>query len=184
MRRRWDNTGMTLVEVLIACALAVGLAAAAGAAAPGAIDRARARQAAAFLSSQLEWARAEALGRGRAVGVVFGPDAEGTPVSVHVDGNGNGLRAAEVARGTDAAVSQPRRLDQLFPGVRIGEGTSTGVRLGGGRLLTFSPVGTATPGSIVLTGRDGSRYAVRVSGGTARIRTQRFNAVTGIWSDR
>lgn len=175
---------MALVEVLVACALAALVAAAAGAAAPAALDRARTRQAAAFLAGVFELARAEALARGRAVGVFFGPDEAGTPFSTHLDVNGNGLRALDIARGVDVPIGPTRHLAHLFPGVRIAEGDATGVRLGGSRLLTFTPLGTATAGSVLLTGRDGSRYALRVSGGTGRIRLQRFSVASGVWSDQ
>lgn len=184
MRRQRPDTGMTLVEVLVACALATTLAGAAGVALPGAIDRARARQAAAFLTTQLEQARVQALMRSRAVGVYFGPAGQPASIRTHVDGNANGVRTAEVLSGVDPALTAARRISDLFPGVRIAEGVQDGVRLGGTRLLTFSPLGTATPGSIYLTGREGSRYAVRIAGGTARVRTERYNPGNGTWSDR
>lgn len=168
----------------MACALAATLAGAAGAALPVAIDRARARQATAFLAGLCEQARVQALGRSRAVGVYFGPAGAAVSVGLHVDGNANGLRTAEVVSGVDPELAPARRIGELFPGVRVAEGEQEGVRLGGTRLLTFSPLGTATSGSLYLTGRDGSRYAVRIAGGTARVRTERFNPSSGVWSDR
>ncbi|MGE0394016.1 MAG: Tfp pilus assembly protein FimT/FimU [Vicinamibacterales bacterium] len=182
--RQRPDAGVTLVEVLMACALMATLAGAAGAALPAAADRARVRQAAAFLVALCEQARVEALMRSRAVGLYFGPAGPAAPVGLHVDGNANGLRVTDVLSGADPAVMPARRLSDLFPGVRIAEGDQDGVRLGGTRLLTFSPLGTATPGSIYLTGREGSRYAVRIAGSTARVRTERFNPGSGVWSER
>ena len=45
------------------------------------------------------------------------------------------------------------------------------LRIGGSELLSFSPTGTATSGTLYLAGRTGLQYAVRVLGATGRIRT-------------
>ena len=58
-------------------------------------------------------------------------------------------------------------LASLFPGVAV-------TAEGGVRLFSFSPDGTATTGSVYLESRDGSRFAVRVLGATARIRIERY----------
>lgn len=184
VRRHECEAGVTLVEVLVACALIACLGAAAGAAVPGALAQARVRNAAVFLTAELERARVLALARSAAVGVYFGPPGEPAAIGIYADGNGNGLRTAEVQSGTDPVLVRPRPLHALFPGVSLSEGADEGVRLGGSRLLTFTPAGTATSGSLYLTGQDGTRYALRISGATARIRRQRFNATSRLWSDR
>lgn len=187
MRRRSDQDfGFTLVEVLIACAIAVSLAATMGGVALGSIDRGQARQAVRYLVAECARARGEALARSVAVAIGFGPESEGSPMSLHADGNGNGVRSAEIISGTDPLLSAPRRLADLFPGVRIGTvdpaAGGTAVRLGGTRLLTFSPLGTSTSGSIYVTGRDGSQYALRIAGSAARVRLLRLNRSTGVWN--
>lgn len=184
MRRRRATDGFSLVELLVACACLAVVAAAFTLPVAASFDGARARQAAVFLVGEFEQARAAALTRSVAVGVYFGPDRDGTPFTMHLDGNGNGVRSAEVQRGVDPPIAPARRLQELFPGVRIADGDASGVRLGATRVLTFSPLGSATPGSVVVTGRHGTRYAVRVSGGSARLRVQRYNATSGVWADR
>ncbi|MEQ1898356.1 MAG: GspH/FimT family pseudopilin [Vicinamibacterales bacterium] len=185
--RPHPDSGLTLVEVLVACALAAGLAAMSGGVAHGAVDRTRARQAARHLAGELARARALALARSVAVAISFGPDTAGVPTALYADGNGNGVRAAEIASGTDFALSPPRRLAELFPGVRFGvvdpaAGTLP-VRLGGTRLVTFSPLGTSTSGSLYLAGRDGSQYVLRIAGAVARVRVLRLNRSTGTWGE-
>ena len=49
-----------------------------------------------------------------------------------------------------------------------------GDRRRGSPAFSFSPDGTATTGSVYLESRDGSRFAVRVLGATARIRIERY----------
>ncbi len=181
------ESGFTLVEVLIACALAAAVAAASGGVAQGSADRVRARQAARHLAGECMRARALALTRSTAVAISFGAETEGVPTALYADGNGNGVRAADISSGADPALSTPTRLADLYPGVRFGVvdplAGSGPVRLGGSRLLTFSPLGTSTSGSLYIAGRDGSQYAIRLSGATARVRVLRLNRATGIWRE-
>lgn len=185
--RSHPESGFTLVEVMIACALLGTLAAMVGGAAPGSTDRARARQAVRYLAGELARARAHALALSVAVAVGFGSENEGVPTALFADGNGNGVRASEIAAGTDPGLSSPVRLADLFPGVRFGltesSAGASSVRLGGSRLLTFSPLGTSTSGSLYITGHDGSQYAVRITGTTARVRVLRLNRATGTWGE-
>jgi hypothetical protein len=108
---------------------------------------------------------------------------DGPSFSVYADGNGNGVRAADIRAGIDRLVSGPIPLSGGAPGVRIGinpnvpavppeTGTLDGedpIRFGSSDMLSFSPLGTATPGTFYLAG-EGVQAAVRVTGGTARVR--------------
>ena len=99
------------------------------------------------------------------------------------------MRTVDIDRGIDIRVTQPERLSTHFPGVRIGIapelriGTDP-VRVGAGGLLSFTPLGTATAGSIYIVGKDRSQYAVRVLGATARTRLQRYDARRAVWVDQ
>ena len=48
-------------------------------------------------------------------------------------------------------------------------------------ILSFSPNGTATSGSVYVVGRDQTQWAVRVLGVTARARVLRYERATGAW---
>ena len=48
-------------------------------------------------------------------------------------------------------------------------------------LMSFTPLGTASSGTLYLRGRDGSQYAVRVLGATGRTRVLRYEPVTRTW---
>ena len=103
-----------------------------------------------------------------------------------VDGNRNGVRRQDIEAGVDRPLGASARLHELFPGVRIGlvpEGALSGsaVRFGESGLVTFTPIGTATPGSVYVVGRDGTQYAVRVVGATARTRVLRYRENDGAW---
>lgn len=152
--------------------------------------------AARHVASEVARARALAVRRGATVGLQFLPEEDGFRVQTYVDGNGNGVRQTDIARGIDEAVDAELRLRDRFPGVRaardpavppIGPASvSTGgpVRFGSGTTLTVSPLGTATGGTIYLRGRGGGQAAVRVLGATGRVRVLVFDAGAGEWLAR
>jgi hypothetical protein len=55
------------------------------------------------------------------------------------------------------------------------------VRFGVSDILSFSPLGTATPGTFYLAG-DAAQAAVRVTGGSARVRLMVWRG--GRWRER
>jgi hypothetical protein len=113
----------------------------------------------------------------------FETDASGTTYSVYRDGNGNGVLSADIATGRDARIMGPIPLDAGLSGVRVAinpgvpaippdSGTldpADPIRFGRSNMLSFSPMGTATPGTFYLAG-DSAQAAVRVTPGSARVR--------------
>jgi type II secretory pathway pseudopilin PulG len=178
--------GHTLVEVLFSLGL---VAVAAGICVPmimAGVETARARAATRYLAAQMGVARFQAVGRGAMVALHFTQDATGVAVTMVVDGNRNGVRTIEIEAGTDRRIDGPFRLDDLFPGVVIGlpaGAPGQAVQLGGSNLLSFSPSGTSTSGTVHVLGRDGSQFAVRVLGATGRTRVLRFDAAMEQWVD-
>jgi hypothetical protein len=77
------------------------------------------------------------------------------------------------------------RLFELFPGVAIGVSPTTPtddpIRLGGSDILSFTPSGTSSSGTIYIAGRDGTQWAVRVLGATARTRVLRYVPEGDTW---
>ena len=115
------------------------------------------------------------------------------------DGNGNGLRSAEIARGVDPVLSRDDRLNLLVPDVTLGippggpypeapPGTDTltvsddPVRFGRSDLVSFSPVGSASSGTLYVTDSRGGFFAVVLFGHTARLRVWRFRPEDGRWT--
>jgi hypothetical protein len=102
--------------------------------------------------------------------------------SVYADGNRNGVRSVDIAKGIDRRIAGPFPLHGGAPGVRVGilpglpapppergrlEGDDP-IRFGRSDIVSFSPLGTATPGTFYLAGEE-IQGAVRVSVG-ARVR--------------
>jgi hypothetical protein len=119
-----------------------------------------------------------------------GEDYQFTEVA---DGNGNGLRTADVQRGEDPAIAAPDMLTWHFQGVTFGilagvpdangvpAGTSDGVRLGSSELLSMNPNGSSSPGTLYVHGRRRAQYAVRVLGETGRVRVLRYDTHRLAW---
>jgi prepilin-type N-terminal cleavage/methylation domain-containing protein len=114
--------------------------------------------------------------------------------SVYSDGGCNGILKREIDRGVDIRIAGPIRLDAGAPGVRVGinpgvsaippdRGILSGdpIRFGSSRMVSFSPLGTATPGTFYLAGEN-VQAAVRVTPGSARVRMMFWRG--GRWVER
>jgi Tfp pilus assembly protein FimT len=101
-----SHAAYSLVELLVCLSLAL-LACAAGAPALlAARDGILADGVAEFLASQLHGARMEALKRRSNVAIRFEADGDNFLVAVYLDGNANGVRAADIERGDDPRLRQ------------------------------------------------------------------------------
>jgi hypothetical protein len=130
-------------------------------------------------------ARARAVGRATTVALYFEADERGTRFSTVEDGNGDGVRTADIERQIDRVIDMPTLLPDLFPGASIGIAAgipaTEAVALSGTNILSFSPNGTATSGSVYVVGRDRTQWVVRVLGVTARARVLRFDRTSNAW---
>jgi len=166
--------GYTLIEALFVCALVAVLTAVAVPISLAGVNRARGWAGARFVASRFVRARAQAVGRGAAVALRFDGAGEHTTLTTFADGNRNGVLTRDIDAGADPALDAPVPFSALFPGVAITDE-------GGLSLFSFSPDGTATTGSIYLTSHDGSRFAVRVLGATARVRIEHYVTARNSW---
>jgi type II secretory pathway pseudopilin PulG len=187
----------SVLELLVCLALALVVC---GSAAPVLIasrDGVRAIGATDFLVAQLHAARMEALKRQSHVALRFETDGDDYLLAVYVDGNGNGIRASDIIAGIDSLLRPRERLDQQFAGVGFGfedgvpdvDGTDAldnrdPIRVGRSRMLSFSPTGTSSTGTVYLHGRGRRQLAVRVLGGTGRIRSLTFDFGAQRWQPR
>ena len=180
------DAGSTLVDVLFVVSLVAVLSAMVVPQSLSAVDRIRAGAAARHLASRMATARAQAVMRSAHVAMRFEEGPSGISFRMFADGNGNGVRTADIGADVDRPLDTPALLSDYFPGVAIAVSGSAGtdpVRLGPSDLLSFTPLGTATTGSVYVRGRDGSQFAVRILGTTGRTRIQRYIERTRTWMD-
>jgi type II secretory pathway pseudopilin PulG len=192
---RYPGSGFTLTELLVAVALLMMLVSVALPFGGQAIDELRTASAARYLAGRIATSRMDAIRRSRAVALRFEPAAPDYQFAAFVDGNGNGVRSAEIAAGVDQPIGIPRQLADDFAHVRFGleigrpdvdgvrNASADGVRIGTSRILTVSPDGTATSGTLYVLGRR-AQYAVRVLGATGRTRVLKYDTGAGAWISR
>ena len=192
LRAAGSAAGFTLVELLFVLGLATTVMAVAIPSTRDAIEGLHTAAAARYVSARLTEARLGAIARSTSVGLRFEPDGDDYRLALFVDGNGNGVRATDIALGIDVASGRPERLHDKFPGVAIGllpgypdadsvMGTGgDGVRMGRAQIASMSPDGTATPGTVYLHGRR-TQFAVRILGSTGRVRVLRYEPAEGQW---
>jgi len=158
------------------------------------LDESRVAGAARYMSSRLAEARMDAVAHSREVAIKFRQANGVYSFTVYVDGNRNGVLARDIQRGIDTPTLGPEQLSDNFRNVDFGVQPGTPaiepgddppgddpIRLGNAKSASFSSLGTATSGTIYVTGRGGAQYAVRVFGATGKIRVYRFNRPTGKW---
>jgi hypothetical protein len=114
----------------------------------------------------------------------------------YADGDGDGVRSDDIAAGRDPLLAGPRDLPSRYTGVDFGlldaaipevpPGTGTlapdsdPVRFGRSDIVSFSPRGTSSSGTLYVSDGRSTVVAVVLYGGTGRIRIWRFER--GRWS--
>jgi type II secretory pathway pseudopilin PulG len=149
-----------------------------------AVTRARTAAAARYVASRMAVARSRAVMHGTSVALRFEGTTPDVTFQMFADGNFNGVRTADIAAGIDRSLDARIRLRDLYPGVDIATTPDIGedpVAFGASDLASFSPLGSASPGSIYVRGRDGAQFAVRVLGATGRARVERYVPYTKSW---
>lgn len=183
-----------MLELVFVAGLMSTAAAAALPSVARSVDEARALGAARHLAGRLQDARLEAVKRSANTALRFTSTPDGYAYAVYVDGNSDGVRQQDVDRGVDSQLRPGESLSSGFPHVDFGAlddlpspdpgGSPPGndpIRIGNTDLLTFTPIGTATPGSLYLRSRGGAQYVVRVLGETGRVRILRFDRASRRW---
>jgi hypothetical protein len=188
--------GYTLVELLGATVVMLALAAVGMPYLRAYLVEARLLAAGRIFKGDFLRARSMAIRSGVQTAIRFERGSDGADYfAVYMDGNHNGVLSADITRGIDRRVLGPRRLDGGAAGVRVGihpgvpepppdRGTldpERPIRFGSARMLSFSPLGTATPGTFYLAG-EARQAAVRVNPGSARVRLLIWSG--GPWQER
>lgn len=187
-------TGMSLLELVFVLSLVATMGATAVAHITVSLSHARAAGAARYLAARLQQVRTDAVARNRHSALRIVLDGGEYTLTGFVDGNGDGVLTRDIQSGADPMTARPVRLQDQFPGVGFGalpglpavdpSATPPGddpVRFGAGNMAVFTPLGTATSGTVYLRGGE-LQYAVRVFGETGRTRILRFDRQRSQWT--
>ena len=187
--------GAALIDIVVATSLIVVMAAIAVPVLGGTIERERTVVGAQYLAGQLLRARLESLKRARSVAVRLEVLGDRTKLRLFADGNGNGVLQRDIDRGIDRPLTPAGWLDDQARGISLrvnqavtdvssGAALAPGddpLRIGNTALLTFSPLGSATSGTLYIAAPRGPQIAIRVFGSTGRVRVLTFDAWTHQW---
>lgn len=184
----------SFIELVFVVGLAATLSAAAVPQMLSSLDDMRTGGAARYVSGRLQQTRMEAVARSRAAAMRFTRAGEAYSFTVYIDGNRDGVRARDIQAGTDSPIQAPERLPDRFSGVDFGalpglppvDSSSAPpgadpLRLGSSDMVSFSPLGTATTGSLYIRGRHNAQYVVRIFGETGKTRVLKFSPRSGEW---
>jgi hypothetical protein len=152
----------------------------------------RLRSAAHLVGSTLRSARQRAVATGRSAAVVFTQRDGRWTFDTCIDGNRNGLRRTEMASGVDTcdghridvSIHYPGvavAVDPLLPGPDDDPPTSDPVRLGSADMISFSPAGSGTAGTLYLRTAANEQYAIRIGNMTGRVRMLRYDPGARLW---
>jgi type II secretory pathway pseudopilin PulG len=187
--------GFSLVETVVVVAILMVLAAVFAPSLKAYAVDAHLLGAARQFKGQFLKARSTAVRSGVQTAIRFERRADGVFFSVYADGNRNGVLAADIDRGVDTRIAGPFELNAGAPDVHVAInpgtpaippdagvlGTDDPIRFGRSEMLSFSPIGTATPGTFYLAGV-GQQAAVRVNPGSARVSL--LTCRGGTWRER
>lgn len=188
--------GYSLVEMVVVVGIILVLAAVAAPNLRAYSVEAHALGAGRQFKEQFLKARSIAVMRNRHVAIRFETEGDDVFYSVYADGGcANGVLSADIRKGIDIRIAGPFRLTGGAPGVRVGINPGVKaippdrgvldptdpIRFGRSNMLSFSPLGTATPGTFYLAGET-IQAAVRVNPGSARVRLMVYRG--GRWVER
>lgn len=175
--------GFTLVELLVVLALILVLAAVALPGVQAYTEEAALLGAGRVFEGEFRRAYSLAVRHGAQTAIVFEPRSDPPTCSIYRDLNFNGVRRADIQAGIDLRVEGPVRLGPTGAGIRLAilpglpaippargllEGDDP-IRFGNADMLSFSPLGTGSPGTLFLASRR-QQVAIRVVAGSARVR--------------
>ena len=191
--------GHTLVECAVALAVGGVVAVLALPSLNGLRERAQVHGACRELAAQLRLTRSRSIAEARSLALVFDRDARGWSYRLFADGDGDGVRSDDRANGTDPPLGPSARLADHWEGVDLGFPAlprvrrlppSTGwlgsltdpVVFGATDVVSFSPLGDASSGSLFVTDGRACAAAIVLYGPTARLRVYRYDVAREDWT--
>jgi prepilin-type N-terminal cleavage/methylation domain-containing protein len=190
--------GFTLLEIVVVVAIIGVIALCAVPSFANYRRRASIIAAADELRGIFRLVRSRAIARNRNAGVKFTQTNKGEwQYTIYDDGNGDGVRNADINSGVDRRVSGPSIVMPSFHLATIGllpivvkdpdgdklQPTASAVQFGRSTIASFSPTGSGTPGSIYLIDGAGQLFCARVYGPSGKVRLLRWNPVPGKWAE-
>ena len=191
------SKGYSVLELLMVVSVSIVVGGTAIPLANNGVDRTRAAGAVRYVAGRMASARFEAVRRSAYVAIRFVQGSGGFWLRTYVDGNRNGVLSGDITRGIDTPITPDERLDHHFSGITFGIlpnvtgldpgqpfNTDDPIQIGSSTLLSFSPLGSSTSGTLFIRSQRGTQFAVRVLGATGRTRMFEFHFGEARWQRR
>ncbi len=186
-----DQFGNALIEILI-CLVVAGIMV--GVSIPHLTRiaaKGKIRSATRCIAAIYRQARWEAVTKGKYVGIEFRKENDIYVFRKFEDGNGNGIRRADIASGTDILIEGPQQLKNRYgkidfsilqgmlirsipPGSGYIENVDDPIKLGRSDIASFSPRGDSSSGTVYISDERHTMMAVVLFGPTARVRVWEY----------
>lgn len=191
-------SGVGLVEALAVVAVA-GLVIAMAVPHVAALrDSDRGGAAARRMAALFRDARWDSVAERRIAGFRFDRDARGWFWQRVVDGDGDGLRTGDIDRGVDVRNPERGRIEDRVAGAWLGfpspgpypkippsrgnlADTVDPIQFGRSDLVSFTPLGRSSSGTVYVTDRAGNLYGVVLFGPSTRVRIWRWDRGERRW---
>jgi prepilin-type N-terminal cleavage/methylation domain-containing protein len=191
-----NQHGFSLIEILAVVSIIGILALCAVPSFAAYRRRASLRAEAEQLRSILRSARSRAIARNAHAGVKFAARGSDWTFALYDDGDGDGIHSDDIASGVDKCYAAPAVLMPQFhiasiallpATIRDPDGdplppTASAVQFGVSSMCSFSPTGSGTPGTVYVTSGSGEIFAIRVYGGSGKVRVLKYDAQRKKWS--
>jgi Tfp pilus assembly protein FimT len=190
-----STKGFALIDVLPALALAALVSATTIPVVAGTLEHERAWLGAHYLAARIAHAQLEALRRGVFVAIRIELGTADAALQMFADGNGNGVLTSDIEDGLDLPIGPADSIGAHARDVSVrlnqrvldaGGSTwldsgSDPLRLGPTSLISCSPTGSLTGGTVYVAATRGPQLAVRITGSTGRVRVVGYEPATGQW---
>ena len=184
--------GSSVIETLVVLLVFGVLAAIAVSAMDRVLEQSSARSLVTRFTTLVNRAKTMAVVDRIYAGISFKDTPNGVEARIYKDGDNDGLSNEDLHRGVDSPIDDPVILKDGMAWVGLPsyirsdpEGYpltgDNAVRFGRGRLLSFSPTATATPGSLYVECGSKEVWAFRVAGIGGRVRV--FCWRNGFWTE-
>lgn len=184
--------GYSLVELLVTVAIVATLTAISVPMLGNSLEHSRLRGAAFHMSARLYLVRSQAVRRHGYVALRFKTVNGATQYQTFADGDGDGVKSADITSGRDVPLDRPEAISDTHPGIEFGfvagcplidgsPASGNPVRIGTSGLLSYSPGGESTTGTLYIRSRS-EAYAIVMLGATGRTRLLHCSPTNGQWT--
>lgn len=192
------ENGHTLLELLAVITIAVLMISISVPYIAGMVSRGKIRAATREIVALFRGARYEAVSKGTHIGFEFQKKEDGYHFRKFQDGNSNGIRKKDIEEGKEILLDGPRQIKDRYgnidfsilkgkpvrkipPSKGILNNPDDPIKFGKSDIVSFSPSGHSSSGSIYISDEMQNMMAVVIFGPTVRVRVWNYDYANNRW---